>query len=357
VRIDSITVYKLEIPITERYQLSFGSIESFQTFLVLIESGQRTGIGETTPLHGYNWEDHQSVHQFLMDSVPQLIGLHVSEARNTVTKNRGNNYFAATSLCSAMELLENDLFEDVPVTDVPLVGIVSGSDIESILKSIKKQQSQGYTCVKVKVGGENGVERDVSKIKSIYNFFPNLPLRVDANKGYTYDEALYFVKQIQECNIEEFEQPFPVGSWDEMERLSRHRGKIKLMLDESIDTKEELAEAISRRCCDFVKFKLMKHSSVYDMLDLIKMAREAGLEVIIGNGVAADIGCHHEALIQAKTGGVIAGEMNGFLKQKESILKQPLSFERGSVRVGGGVKTELNQKVVERYLVKKEVFI
>ncbi len=355
-KVDSITVYQLDIPIIERYELSFGTVESFQTFLVIVRSGERVAIGETTPLCGYNWEDCKSVQQYLMDAVPGVVGQDAQEAVNTVMETRGDNYFAATSLCTALEFLDENLCQNIPETDVPLVGIVSGSDLDVILESIKKQRSWGYSCIKVKVGGDHAVEKDLLKIQTIYKNFPDLPLRVDANKGYTLDEALYFVNGIQGFNVEEFEQPFPVNSWDDMELLYGNRGEVNIMLDESIDTREELAEALSRRCCNYVKFKLMKHSSVKYMVELIKMAKEGGLSVIIGNGVASDIGCYHELLIQAGTGCVLAGEMNGFLKQKQSILTMPLEFKNGCVRVGGIRNMDLNQKIVSQYLVKKETF-
>ncbi|HID69563.1 MAG TPA: hypothetical protein EYP35_03680 [Desulfobacterales bacterium] len=355
-KIDSITVLHLDIPITEAYELSFGTVESFQTFLVLVRSGERLGIGETTPLYGYNWEDSQSVQQYLMESAPGLIGCDPGEAVKSIMESRGNNYFAATSLCTALEFLDVDLFQNISGTVVPLVGIVSGSDMESILRSIKKQKSQGFRCVKVKVGGSHDVEKDLLKIKSISSRFPELPLRIDANKGYSLEEALYFVDGIQEYNVEEFEQPFPVDAWDDMEVLYGNRGRINMMLDESIDTREELAEAINRGCCNYVKFKLMKHSSVKYMLDLIEIAKAAKLKIIIGNGVASDIGCYHEMLIQAGTGSVLAGEMNGFLKQKQSILAVPLEFRNGCVRIKGAGGTQVNRSVVDQYLVKKETF-
>lgn len=355
-KIEKITLYNLEIPIVERYELSFGSIDSFQTSLVEIQSGNQRGIGETTPLEGYNWESNQSVWQFLMDFSPKIVGMDVLEARDFVMESRGNNYFAATAFCSALEFVKDDFFQNIPSVDIPLVGIVSGHDLEGILTSVSKQKEMGYSCVKVKVGGGNDVEKDVDKINVINKHFPEMPLRVDANKGYTHEEALYFVDQIQAFNIEEFEQPFPVDSWDEMEDLSKRKGKISLMLDETIDTLDELHEAIRRKCCDFVKFKLMKHSSIDYMFKLIETAKSAGLKVIIGNGVASDIGCYHEALIQAKMGCEFSGEMNGFLKQKNSILKYPLRFERGKLSVSGYFNVELNDEVIKRYLVKKETF-
>jgi len=356
VKIDSITVLQLDIPIKEAYELSFGTVESFQTFLVLVRSGERLGIGETTPLYGYNWEDSQSVQQYLMQTAPGLIGSDTEEALSSLMENRGNNYFAATSLCTAVEFLDVNLFRNISDTVVPLVGIVSGSDTESILKSIKKQIRQGFRCVKVKVGGSSDVEKDLLKIRQISTRFPELPLRIDANKGYSLEEARYFVDGIQEYSVEEFEQPFPVDAWDDMEVLYENRGRINIMLDESIDTREELAEAISRKCCNYVKFKLMKHSSVKYMLELIEMAGAAQLKIIIGNGVAGDIGCYHELLIQAECGAVLAGEMNGFLKQNQSILELPLEFRDGGVRIHGAGNIRVNRSVVDQYLVKKEIF-
>ena len=62
----------------------------------------------------------------------------------------------------------------------------------------------------------------------------------------------------------------------------------------------------------------------------IETAQKYGLRVILGNGAAGEINCYHEALVASKMISQ-AGEMNGFLKQKQSILAEGLQMQRGKI--------------------------
>ena len=62
----------------------------------------------------------------------------------------------------------------------------------------------------------------------------------------------------------------------------------------------------------------------------IETAKKYGLKVILGNGAAGEISCYHEALVSSKM-ITRAGEMNGFLKQKESILTEGLKTQGGKI--------------------------
>jgi L-alanine-DL-glutamate epimerase-like enolase superfamily enzyme len=81
-----------------------------------------------------------------------------------------------------------------------------------------------------------------------------------------------------------------------------------------------------------VKFKLMKCGSMTRLEEMIKKASHARLKIILGNGVATDMGCLHEAQVAARLGLTIhAGEMNGFLKGTEQLLQPPLRVDKGAL--------------------------
>jgi L-alanine-DL-glutamate epimerase-like enolase superfamily enzyme len=109
---------------------------------------------------------------------------------------------------------------------------------------------------------------------------------------------------------------------------------VPLMLDEAITGEEDLDRTIETGCAKAVKFKLMKAGSLTHLEKLIEKALDAGLKVILGNGVATDIGCAHEAQAAARTGLTNhAGEMNGFLKTTEHLLQPVLQAEKGNLIV------------------------
>ena len=130
---------------------------------------------------------------------------------------------------------------------------------------------------------------------------------------------------------------------------------IPLGLDESIYDMESVDKARQLKCAQFVKFKLMKVASALSLVECIEKSRQYGFGVILGNGAAGEISCYQEALVAGKT-GTLAGEMNGFLKQTESILVESLETEGGNIRLTPAFKLQLDEKKVEKFAIGRMTF-
>ena len=176
-------------------------------------------------------------------------------------------------------------------------------------------------------------------------------IRVDANQGYSFEAAREFVGRVDPEGIEVFEQPFEPGEWDAMARLAA-LSPLPLMLDESIATAADLERLIELRCADTVKFKLAKAGGLAALERLIARARGAGLQVVLGNGVAGDVGNLHELVVAARAVET-AGEMNGFLKPSTRLLANPYEVADGSARLPRGYVAELDWARVEAHAVDR----
>jgi o-succinylbenzoate synthase len=350
--IDKISLYQLKMPLKEPYHLSFVELHHFDTFIAVVQSGGRTGIGETTPLPGYCDEDAEQVWAVAREVTPRLLGDGDAEAREILEPYIKKNPFAATLFLTALEMAAEE--KGLAPVDVELVGILSTGDHAEIARKLPEAVSRGFKTIKVKVGKD--VEADIAKVNYIQSIRPGgVVIRIDANQGYDYDQAARFVRGVRPEGIELFEQPFPKGVWDEMKKLSEI-SPIPLMLDESINTEEDLMRTIELKCASYVKFKLMKAGSLTNLSRLINTAREAGLKVVLGNGVAGEIGCYHEAVAATRVGLENAGEMNGFLKLTESVLVSPLRYENGRMKVDRGFEPRLDPERLTKYLVRELVW-
>ena len=78
----------------------------------------------------------------------------------------------------------------------------------------------------------------------------------------------------------------------------------------------------------------MKLGGLDRLAAAIATIRECGMEPVLGNGVACEIGCWMEACVAH---GRIdnAGEMNGFLKARRMLFATPLAFDRGDIVLDG----------------------
>jgi L-alanine-DL-glutamate epimerase-like enolase superfamily enzyme len=148
--------------------------------------------------------------------------------------------------------------------------------------------------------------------------------RLDANKAYTIEEAQVVYAGILSsgfnAHVDYVEQPLPVQEWSGHQLLVREFPDVPTMLDESIITKEDLARAVSMKI-PFVKFKLFKQGGIRELVELSEAAWNAGIKVVLGNGVATEISNDVENAVYAGHGRYFgASEANGFQKVRGSSL-------------------------------------
>ena len=87
----------------------------------------------------------------------------------------------------------------------------------------------------------------------------------------------------------------------------------------------------------------------------LERIRAAGLVPVMGDGVATDICCWLEACV-ARVTLDNAGEMNGFLKNREQLWLEPLTFEDGAIVLDPAFVPALNHELVDRLSIAKERF-
>lgn len=92
----------------------------------------------------------------------------------------------------------------------------------------------------------------------------------------------------------------------------------------------------------FVKLKLMKMGGVNKLAEGLALVRELGMEPVLGDGVASDLGCWMEACA-ARHHLRNAGEMNGFLRQRAPLAADPIIAEDGKMRLGAGARLTLDE--------------
>jgi L-alanine-DL-glutamate epimerase-like enolase superfamily enzyme len=351
--VNQVAVYRVRQPLREPYHLAFGTFETFDTILTRVQVDGRVGWGECTACPGYSTETPDEAWAFTTAHARTLLGLDPAAASAALLRHVEAAPFAVTGLVTAIEAALGAL---TPAAEVrfPLIGILSADALDALERSFWRQVEAGLTTVKLKVGFD--VERDLVRTRFVQDLVaqaPGVALRIDANQGYTLDQALRFVRGVRPDHVQLFEQPFPIDDWGSQVALAK-QSPLPLELDESICTVEDAERAARLQCAQFVKFKLMKLGSAERLHAAIERARALGLRVVLGNGVAGEIGCAHEALIAARAGLDLAGEMNGFLKPRDRLLASAVGFAQGHIVVPAGALAEPDRATLDRLCVAAE---
>ena len=354
--IEKVSLFRLKIPLKRPYKIASAEMKAFDCVIALLEAENREGIGEAmADVQGYFWETPEEVWQFARDKGQKILGLSVSSARRFISPFVAEQPCAATPFLTAMEVLSSAPALSPPAETrlVPILGILQATGAREMEREVQGFISEGYDTIKIKVGFQ--VDEDIRKVRMAQEMIQRKALiRLDANQGYTLPEAKKLVQNIDPRGIEFLEQPFPEKEWESMAVLAGV-SPVPLGLDESIYGIESLEKTVQLGCARFVKFKIMKMGSADALARAIEAAKEFGLEAILGNGAAGEISCYHEALISSKM-KLRAGEMNGFLKQKESILSGELKTHGGKFVLEPDFSLKLDPAKVGRFAVERVTF-
>lgn len=163
-------------------------------------------------------------------------------------------------------LWQSDL-QKIPMTDYT-IGI---DDTEVMIDKIKNKPWPVY---KVKVGFPDDMEM-LANIR----LHTSSALRVDANAGWTLEEAIQKIPVMEKLGVELVEQPLAKDSWEDMKKLMA-LSSLPLFADESC-----VAENDVEQCQGFfhgINIKLTKCSGPTPARRMIKKARQLNLKVMLG---------------------------------------------------------------------------
>ena len=93
--------------------------------------------------------------------------------------------------------------------------------------------------------------------------------------------TLQAVRQLEQLNIDWLEQPVKADDIDAMVAI-KAKTTIPLMIDEGLRGVRDMREIIAKNAADKVNIKLMKCGGVAEARKMITLARELGMQVMIG---------------------------------------------------------------------------
>jgi len=147
--------------------------------------------------------------------------------------------------------------------------------IDSIDKMVEKMNTHPWPIYKVKVGTDYDIE-----MMTALRQHTDKPLRVDANAGWTTEEALLKIPALAKLGVELVEQPLAKDNWEGMIQLKKESA-LPLFADESCVFEKDVAI-----CAEYfhgINIKLTKCSGPTPALRMIKEAKHLGLKVMMGS--------------------------------------------------------------------------
>jgi L-Ala-D/L-Glu epimerase len=277
------------------FGISYGSSSDTHNVLVKLKYQDFEGLGEAAPASYHN-ETADTVMAVLQQwSQSQILGsdpFAIVDISQRLDKSIAGNCAAKAAVEMALhdlvgKLLGQPTYKVLGLSSLtaPMTDFTIGIDsLEMVEKKTKEAVDAGYKMLKVKQG--TAYDREI--IKTVRKIAPDLPLRVDANGGWTPKQAVTMSHFLAENNVQFIEQPLPKFAHVNDFRFVRERSPIPIFADESICRAPDvvkLAHAI-----DGVVVKLAKTGGLLEALQVIYAARAHGLQIMFGCMIESSIG-------------------------------------------------------------------
>lgn len=241
-----------------RYLLQFkrpggtsrGVLHHKETFILTVSDNGRKGTGECGLFRGLSYDDRPDYEEKLqwlcehIDEYPEFLKAELREfpslwfgyEQAMLNLKHGGNLYFPSPFTEA----------HIPIT---INGLIWMGDVGFMEEQIREKLDKGFHCIKLKIGVDWKSEFEI--LKKLRQKFSKekLELRVDANGGFTKNEAVLVLQQLSDTGIHSIEQPIKAGNWKDMAELCANT-PTPIALDEEligitdVVKKKELLQAI-----------------------------------------------------------------------------------------------------------------
>ena len=133
-----------------------------------------------------------------------------------------------------------------------------------------------YPIIKLKLGSDD----DIGRVAAVRSARPDVKLYVDANAGWSPDEAVKLAAALAPYHIEMIEQPVPGGDIEGLGYVQKHTD-IPIVADESVQSIDDIEE-LAKAGVQGINLKLMKLGGLAPAMQILRRGRELGLKIMLG---------------------------------------------------------------------------
>ena len=189
---------------------------------------------------------------------------------------------------------------------IPINGLVWMGTFEEMFERLEAKLKAGFRCVKLKIGAID-FDRELQLIRYIRSTFSrkDVELRVDANGGFTPEEALSRMEALVQYDIHSIEQPIKQHQWTEMARLCAAT-PLPIGLDEEligVNKRQKKIELLDTIRPQYIVLKPSLHGGMAGTEEWIQLARERNIGSWITSALESNIGLNAIAQLTASIYG------------------------------------------------------
>jgi len=300
-KITTITVYHVDLPLEHPYWLSGGRLkfECLDATLIKLETDAGiTGWGEGTPWgHTYVPAHGPGIRAGIETMAPFVMGLDprkVLDVERAMDLTLPGHLYAKSPIdmaCwdiagQAAGLPIADLMGGGSRTPRPIASSVGAKTVEETRTVMERYRRRGYIAHSVKIGG--GVARDIARIRDVESMRRDGEIILyDVNRGWSRQQALRVMQATEDLQVM-FEQP--CETLDDIAAISgKHAAPVSV--DESLVTLQDAARIARDGIAEIFGIKLNRVGGLTKAARMRDVALAHGIDMFVmatGGSVLAD---------------------------------------------------------------------
>jgi L-alanine-DL-glutamate epimerase-like enolase superfamily enzyme len=283
-------IYRFSIPM-HPFTIATGTMYYAQNIFIRVHTGDGLyGVGECSAFPMIAGETQSTCFEMAKDFASLWKGKDESNIDDRLDELDAFTAFNRT-IKSAFDMALFDLaakraqlplYKYLGGTSKPLqtdltIGIASP---ESMAATAKEFISRGVQILKVKLGKD--ASTDIERIRLIREAVGSKPrIRIDANQGWTFEEAKNVLQSIAAYEVDFCEQP--MRSWNDAQLpVLRQHSPIRIMADESVFDHHDAERLVDAKACDYINIKFAKSGGIREALLINKVCEAAGIPCMMG---------------------------------------------------------------------------
>jgi L-alanine-DL-glutamate epimerase-like enolase superfamily enzyme len=275
----------LPLELKTTFRIAHGSSDRRFNVLVFLDDG----VGEAAAVPYYG-ESQEGIIEYLK-TVPDL-GEEPFDLDQVLSRRPAGSRAARSALDQALhdlwgKRLGQPLYKLLGLnpTRLPPTSFTIGMDDPEVMA--RHAGESGRPILKIKLGGDRDAER-LAAIRDV----TNAKIRVDANAGWSREQALKIIPRLAEFDLEFIEQPLAVEDLQGIFWLKKELRELNVNLpiyaDESVKTSRDVVRLAG--AVDGVVVKLMKTEGIREALRTIHTARAHDMQVMLSCMVESSVG-------------------------------------------------------------------
>jgi len=357
--ITKIDIFKINIPLSRPYRVSYAYFENADNLIVRIhtESGVY-GIGECVPGTKVTGDTQQSSFEICQFIAKNLIGKDPLAINERMSELNGYLDYNSASK-SAFDMALYDL--SAKVAGLPLYAFLGGEnrtiitdntigigDPKVMAQAAAQYVEQGFSAVKVKLGTNK--DDDVERVKLIRQAIgDNISIRIDANQGWDVTTAIQTLKALEPYNVQYCEEPVICWDSDGLKRV-RANSLIPIMADESIHDHHDAFRLAKNEACDYFNIKLAK-AGIHSALKINAVGESAGIKCMVGCMDETRLAISAAAHLVSARPNIIFADLDSPLSLSQDPVQGGIVYEGENIIIpdtpghGADIKSEFIDKL------------